>query len=365
MDISKLKDVLAAEPKYRWAQVNKALWRDFISSWEEASVLSKPLREKLEKECSLGISAEIFSGDNKRGAKALITLVDGEKIETVLIKQKGAGGESARNTICLSSQAGCPLKCSFCATGTGGFRRNLKSSEIIEQAVFWGRYLKNIGQEEKIDNIVFMGMGEPFLNYVEFIKALKFLNNPEAFNIGARRISVSTVGLPDGIKRLAGENLQVNLAISLHASNDDLRRKLMPVAARHSLHDVLRSADDYARKTGRRIMFEYLMIDGVNDREEDALALVGLMDNPLYFVNLIPYNQTGSFLPSSRETINHFRDFLMKRGLAATIRLNFGSEIGAACGQLEGGQRRDLLQSQKSAGARARVGGIKKKKGWA
>jgi len=332
MNLSKLSAILQSEPKYRFAQVNKAVWQDFISSWQEVSSLPKTLREKLELECPLEIAAEIDKNSSKnKSVKALITLDDGEAVETVLIRQK-----DKRNTVCVSSQVGCALACEFCATGSFGFRRNLKSEEIVEQVIFWSRYLKAEKKDEKVDNIVFMGMGEPFLNYAEFIKAAKFLNNPETLNIGSRRMSVSTAGITEGIKKLAGEKMQINLAISLHAANDNLRRDLMPIAQKYKLHEILKTVENYITKTGRRVMFEYLMIKDVNDSDKDAQELVKLMKHPLYMVNLIPYNPTGRFKPSSRERIEKFKKIIEESGVAVTVRLSFGSDISAACGQLRG-----------------------------
>lgn len=342
MNLEKLQNVLKDEPKYRYAQINKALWQDFVSSWDEISSLPKTLREKLTVDCPLEIKAEIFKTVSaKKSEKALITLSDGEQIETVLIRQKvkAAKGEVqglVRNTVCVSSQVGCALACVFCATGNFGFKRNLRVEEIIEQVIFWARYLRAEGKNEKIDNVVFMGMGEPFLNYAEFIKAVKFLNEPEKLNIGARRMSVSTSGIIEGIKRLAGEKLQINLAISLHAPKDQLRRDLMPIAKKYSLNEILRAVDNYITKTGRRVMFEYLMMKNVNDQDEYALELAKIMNKPLYLVNLIPYNPTGRFQTSGRERIEKFKSILEKNGVAATVRLSFGAEIGAACGQLRG-----------------------------
>jgi 23S rRNA (adenine2503-C2)-methyltransferase len=332
MNLSKLSNILQAEPKYRFVQVNKAVWQDFISSWQEVSNLPKSLREKLDQECPLAITAEIDKNSSKnKSVKALITLEDGEAIETVLIRQK-----DKRNTVCVSSQVGCALACEFCATGNFGFRRNLKAEEIVEQVIFWSRYLKAEKKEEKVDNIVFMGMGEPFLNYTEFIKAAKFLNNPETLNIGSRRMSVSTSGITEGIKRLAGEKMQINLAISLHAANDNLRRDLMPIAQKYNIHEILKTVDNYITKTGRRVMFEYLMMKEINDSDKDAFELVKLMKKPLYIVNLIPYNPTGRFKPSSRERIEKFKKILEESGVAVTVRLSFGADISAACGQLRG-----------------------------
>jgi 23S rRNA (adenine2503-C2)-methyltransferase len=332
MNLSKLSEILKTEPKYRFVQVNQAVFQDYISSWDEVSSLPKSLREQLAAACPLEIKAEVYKNKNRhQSEKALITLTDGEVIETVLIRQK-----EQRNTVCVSSQVGCALACQFCATGSFGFRRNLSAEEIIEQVVFWQRYLKTAGPEEKVANIVFMGMGEPFLNYPEFIKAVKFINNPETMNIGSRRLSVSTAGITEGIKRLAGEKLQINLAISLHAANDSLRATLMPIAKKYPLRDILAAVDSYINKTGRRVMFEYLMIKEVNDNEKDALELIRLMKKPLYLVNLIPYNPTGRFTPSTKERIEKFKKILEDNGVAVTVRLSFGADITAACGQLRG-----------------------------
>jgi len=351
MDLSKIPVVLAAEPKYRYQQINQALWQDFISSWSEVSNLPLALRKKLEEVCPLEIKADLVSAPlGAHSEKALIHLADGETIETVLIKQKGApassGQRSLRHTICLSTQVGCPLACTFCATGTTGFSRNLTAEEIIEQAVFWARHLRTSGG--KLDNLVFMGMGEPFLNYAEFIKAAKFLNNPETFNLGARRLSVSTIGITEGIKRLAGEQLQFNLAISLHAPSDILRKNLMPAVSKYSLREIFKAANHYIAKTGRRVMFEYLMIKNVNDSDADAEALALIMKKPLYFVNLIPYNSTGRFRPSDRERIKSFQEILNNHGVSATVRLSFGSDIEAACGQLRAGRSVKVINDKKA-----------------
>lgn len=329
MNLENLNQTLKDQPKYRYQQINQALFQDFISSWDEVSSLPKALREKLARECPLDINAEV--SQTKGSDKALITFDGGTVVETVLIRQKGE-----RQTVCVSTQAGCPLGCAFCATGAAGFERNLTAAEIVAQVIFWERVLKAEGRGGKVDNVVFMGMGEPFLNYPEFIKAAKFLNDPEKLNIGARRLSVSTSGITEGIKRLAGEKLQINLAISLHAADDNLRRELMPIAKKYSLREIFQAADAYIAKTGRRVMIEYLMLKGINDGADDALALAKLAAQPLYMVNLIPYNPTGRFQPSPRERIAEFQKTLEDNGIAVTVRLSFGAEIGAACGQLKG-----------------------------
>ncbi len=337
MDLSKLSEILNEEPKFRFAQANKALFQDFVSSWDEVSNFPKNLRERLNLNCPLEIKAKL-TGATSRSPKALIELLDGEKVETVLIRNKTK--EGTRNTVCVSSQVGCALACSFCATGDFGFRRNLAYLEIVEQVLFWARFLKKEGREEKIDNIVFMGMGEPFLNYDEFIKAAKFLNNEETFNFASRRLSVSTSGIVEGIKKIAGEKIQINLAISLHSADENLRRDLMPIAKKYSIYEILKAVDNYILKSGRRVMFEYLMIKNVNDSDKDALALAKIMKKPLYMVNLIPYNPTGRFKPSSPERMEKFMKILEENNIPVTLRQSAGAQFGAACGQLRGEGRR-------------------------
>jgi 23S rRNA (adenine2503-C2)-methyltransferase len=235
-----------------------------------------------------------------------------------------------RFTVCVSSQVGCPLACSFCATGTMGLKRNLDSFEIITQVLLFSRYLK----DKKITNVVFMGMGEPFLNYDNVMKAIHILNDSEYFNIGSRKISISTAGIVEGIERFALEDLQVNLSISLHAPNNQLRNELMPINKKYSLEKVLISVDEYILKTKRKVMFEYLMIKGVNDSLSCAKELAKLMKKPLYMVNLIVYNPTGRFVPSDSRTIKKFKEYLEKEGIFTTQRYEFGRGINAACGQL-------------------------------
>ena len=337
MNLSKLSEILNEEPKFRFTQANKALFQDFISSWDEVSNFPKNLRERLNLNCPIEIKAELIEAKNAKSLKALIKLIDGEKIETVLIRQKTKEGR--RNTACLSSQIGCALACSFCATGDFGFRRNLGYLEIVEQVLFWARFLKDEGGEEKIDNIVFMGMGEPFLNYDEFLRAAKFLNNEETFNFAARRLSVSTSGIVEGIKKIAGEKLQINLAISLHTADENLRKDLMPIAKKYSIREILKAVDNYILKSGRRVMFEYLMLKNINDSDKDALALAKIMKKPLYMVNLIPYNPTGRFQASSPERMEKFKKILEENQVPVTLRHSAGVEVSAACGQLRGGRK--------------------------
>ncbi len=332
MNLEKLSEILKEQPKFRFSQANKALFQDYVSSWSQVSNFPKDLREKLELECPISIDADIITAHDKKSSKAIITLFDDEKVETVLIKQKTKEGN--RNTVCISSQVGCPLNCSFCATGQSGFQRNLDYMEMIEQVLYWSRQLKEKGLDEKVDNIVFMGMGEPFLNYDQFIKAAKFLNNEETFNFAARRISVSTSGIIEGIKKMTGEKMQINLAVSLHTADENLRKDLMPIAKKYSIRDILKAVDHYILKSGRRVMFEYLMLKNINDSDNDALQLAKIMKKPLYMVNLIPYNPTGRFKPSSPERVEKFIKILEDNNVPVTLRNSFGAEFFGACGQL-------------------------------
>jgi 23S rRNA (adenine2503-C2)-methyltransferase len=274
-------------------------------------------------------------------------LEDGERIESVLMKYEK---DKNRNTACVSSQVGCALGCGFCATGKAGFKRNLSVDEIVKQILFWARWLKNnetlrqAQGENKINNLVFMGMGEPFLNYENVMSAIKILNDQKGFNLGARHFSISTAGIIGGINRLADEPLQINLAISLHAPNDKLRSKLMPINKKYPIKEILKAVDEYIAKTNRKVMFEYIMIDGVNDGEKQARALAKLMKKHLYhirqaqckFVNLIPCNRVGDFKPSPQEKIEKFKKILKEAGVQVSQRYSFGQDIQAACGQLAG-----------------------------
>jgi len=329
MNLEKFNEILGGEPSYRLKQIKRSLFIDLIDDWQQATTLSKVLREKLSQNLSLSIKAESFISDDQKTIKVLVTLEDGWKIETVLMRHK-----DKRNTVCLSSQVGCPLACEFCATGKIGFKRNLTSSEIVTQLLFFARLLNKEG--ERVSNVVFMGMGEPFLNYDNVLEATRVINDQDGLNIGARRISISTAGIIKGIEKLANEKLQINLAISLHTAKDDLRSKLMPVNLKYPLHKVLDVAMDYTNKTKRRVMFEYVMIDGVNDRESDANSLAEIMKNEFYFINLISYNSTGTFKSSSGMKIKRFKEILLKQGIEVTQRYRFGDNIEAACGQLAG-----------------------------
>lgn len=342
MDEGKLKTFLdaAGEPQFRFDQAKKAVYGQLISSWNEATVFPLDLREKLAAKVpmsSLEAVRDVFSsrGDTN---KVAFKLADGNLIEAVLMSHYGE-----RNTVCVSSQAGCPMKCSFCATGAMGLKRNLTAEEIVDQVLHFGRVLKARG--ERVTGMVFMGMGEPMHNYDAVMAAVRILNDQRGFSLGARHISISTCGIVSGINRMAEEELQVNLAISLHAPNDELRTRMMPVNRVYPLAELMASVEAYIQKTKRKVMFEYLLIKGLNDGLETADELAELMTYPLYHVNLIKYHATDAsseasakdgamFETSPREQRSAFMDRLIRKGVSVTHRVTFGEDISAACGQL-------------------------------
>ncbi len=336
MNEATLKAVLEAarEPRYRFDQAKKAVYSQLVSSWDEVTVFSAELRAKLTDEVPMSSLEVVRSVESTKGdtTKVAFKLADGNLIETVLMQHYGE-----RNTVCVSSQAGCAMKCSFCATGTMGIKRNLTTEEIVDQVLHFGRVLK--ARSERVTNMVFMGMGEPMHNYDNVMAACRILNDQKGFSIGARHISISTCGIVAGINRMADEDLQVNLAISLHAPNDEMRSRMMPVNRAYPLAKLMASVDAYVQKTKRKVMFEYLLIKGLNDSLETADELAALMTYPLYHVNLIKYHTTdvpgeGVFETSPREQRSAFMDRLMKKGVSVTHRITFGEDIDAACGQL-------------------------------
>lgn len=326
MDINNLEKVLAGQPSFRLKQAREAIFKKFISNWNEATFFTKDLRDKLNNECPLEIRADVLVSKEKDSIKAKITLQDGLEIETVLMRH-----DDGRNTVCVSCQVGCPINCAFCATGKMGFKRNLTVNEILGQVIFFDRYLKP--ENQHVTNVTFMGMGEPFLNYDNVMESIKFLNNKEFFNIGARSISVSTCGIVPGIEKFSKEGLQLNLAISLHAPNDQLRQELMPINKTYSLKDVLKAVDEYIKSTKRKVMFEYVLIKDINDTDECANQLAKIMKKKLYFLNLILYNPTGSFKPSETKRVQAFKKILEKEKIHFVQRYRFGDDIKAACGQ--------------------------------
>jgi 23S rRNA (adenine2503-C2)-methyltransferase len=319
-----------ALPRYRFAQIYRAATKDLSDSFDRISVLPTELRATLSKTLSLSsvkLEREATSKDGQT-TKFLFALVDGKEIEAVLMRH--AGG---RTTACISSQAGCALKCDFCATGQGGFFRHMSALEIFDQAVFVARRARS--ENLPLTNLVFMGMGEPFLNYDAVMDAVALLNHGEGFNLGARHITISTAGVVPGIERFSREGVQINLAISLHAPDDEMRTKLMPINKKWPIATLMKAVRGYVAATNRKVFYEYLMLAGVNDRIEDAKQLADLLGGPLHHVNLIPYNATDApFSRSQPATMRRFQEVLRMRGVPSTIRHTMGDDIAAACGQL-------------------------------
>lgn len=340
MDCGKLENLSVSKkmPKYRLDQIRKAIYQDGVSSFSEISTLPKAFREELDGRINiLSFSSEkaLKSLDGK-SIKVLLRLKDGKYIETVLISPK-PGIWSA----CVSSQIGCPMNCQFCATGKGGFVRNLTSEEITDQILFWKQYLKKNKTSGIFSNIVFMGMGEPFLNWKEVSKSIKDLADPKLFGFGSRSISVSTVGIRGGIEKIAKDFPQINLAVSLHFGNNKKRSKYMPINKECDLSDIKNSISYYFQKTRRKIFLEYIMLADINDGQKDADDLVKFIksvnDNYLLHVNLIKYNKTsGKFISSTGVRINEFKNYLVSCGVSVTIRKSLGEDIQGACGQLAG-----------------------------
>ena len=323
MDLELLERTLAGagEPEFRARQVWEWTARG-AASYDEMTTLPVALRERLAEEVPLSTLAATREATARDGTwKALFSTADGKPIEAVLMRY-----HDGRRSVCLSSQSGCPLTCTFCATGRMRFGRNLTPSEILDQALHFRR-------AEAVNHAVFMGMGEPMMNLDSVLAACERL---PAIGIAARRTAISTVGWVPGIERLADEGPPVRLALSLHAADEALRSELMPVNDRYPLSEVLEACLRWSRARKQPLFVEYLMLDGVNDRYEQAVALARLLEPRQAFkVNLIPYNPTGSELRGSRRgAIDAFRTALEERGLRATVRLTRGREIDAACGQL-------------------------------
>lgn len=333
MDFAAQKQFLAGrgEPAYRAAQIKRGFFVDLADSWEGISVLPKALRLDLAAAVPWNAMEQLTTRTAPQGetVKILLQCHDGVKIETVLMRHK-----DGRNTVCVSSQAGCGMACAFCATGTMGLKRNLTSEEIVEQVIHFARWLKP--KKEKVTNIVLMGMGEPFHNYDNVMDALRILNDKDGFNLGARHMSISTCGIVPGILKLADEKFQVNLAISLHAGTDKVRNTFMPVNKAYPLAKLMAAVRTYMEKTNRQVMFEYLLLRGVNDRPEDAEAVAKLLgpDYRLVHVNVIKYHPTQGFDATDRPQRLAFVQWLHDLGVPATHRVTFGEEIDAACGQL-------------------------------
>ena len=322
------------EKSFRAEQIFKWIFVENVTSFDDMTNISLELREKLKQNYTLGIYKIIRKQESKDGTKKyLFDILDGNAIETVLMQYKHG------YSICVSSQVGCRMGCKFCASTGIACVRNLTAGEIAEQILAVQR-----DTGTKISNVVFMGIGEPFDNFENVLRAIKIINNQKGLSIGARHISVSTCGVVPKIYEIADMDLQCTLSISLHATNDDKRSQMMPINNRYNIKELMKACRYYIEKTNKRISFEYALAKDNNDNLDDARALVNLLRGMLCHVNLIPINkiENGKFDTSTNENIMRFRDYLNEHGIVATIRRELGDDIEAACGQLrrkEGGNK--------------------------
>jgi 23S rRNA (adenine2503-C2)-methyltransferase len=322
------------EPAYRALQVWRGIYQNFWQKLEDFTTLPRHLREHLIAEfsfCSL-LPVKSLNSQDGETTKVLFQLPDNLAIETVLMLY------DERRTLCISTQAGCAMGCVFCATGQMGFKRNLTSGEIVEQVLYFARLL-NL-RSERVTNVVVMGMGEPFHNYNATLAAIDRLNDSQGFDLGARRFTISTVGLIPKIRQFADEKRQVNLAISLHAANDLLRATMLPIDKKYQIGELIEACRYYVEQTGRRITFEWALIQDVNDSPEDARQLFQLIKGILCHVNVIPLNPTSQYSgqATTRQRAEAFCQELETAGIPCTIRLRRGIDIHAGCGQLASGE---------------------------
>ena len=338
------------DKKYRADQVWRSLYKDGVRDFGEITTLSKPLRKSLDTQFTispLSVETSLTSSDSST-TKKLFKLHDGELIETVLMRYEPDGHRKNRKTVCVSTQAGCALGCTFCATGQQGFRRNLRVSEIVDQVIEMDIIARGEDQEEielgkrtkgelqGVTNVVFMGMGEPLANYNNTLNAIRVLNDGQGLGIGARHITVSTVGLIPEIEKLAKEDIQVNLAVSLHAPDDATRSQTMPINKRYPIADLIEACKNYVHRTNRRIFFEYVLLKDQNDSVAQSHKLGVLLRGLLCHVNLIPVNPTSNG-PYERTDLGNAKEFqvgLQEFGIPSTVRMEKGIDINAGCGQL-------------------------------
>jgi 23S rRNA (adenine2503-C2)-methyltransferase len=357
------------EPAYRVRQIADAVWRSPAAGWDEVSTLGRGLRAAFAERVRFDTieATQIELADGGATEKALHRLTDGRLIESVLMRYPGRPGRRERATLCLSSQAGCAVGCPFCATGELGFERDLEVAEIVDQARHARRRLEAGGR--RLTNVVFMGMGEPLLNLDAVLGAADALTDPRRFGLGARHLVVSTSGVVPGIERLTSLRPQWTLAVSLHAARDPLRDLLVPLNRRWPVAEVVAAAGAYARATGRRVSYEYVMIDGINDTLTDAAALAVLLRGSGAHVNCIPLNRVAHtpWQPSAPDRIAAFVGHVRAAGISVTVRRNRGHEVGAACGQLAAARagepppaavsrRRELLVVASTEALRAAAG---------
>jgi 23S rRNA (adenine2503-C2)-methyltransferase len=318
------------EKPFRAAQLLDWVYGKGVTEWNLMSNLGGPLKQKLSEDFSLNSLKLVETVDSSDGetTKFLWQLADGKLVESVLIRSFD------RRTVCVSSQVGCPARCAFCASGKKGLMRNLSSSEIFEQVFEIDRLLKKTG--ERVSNVVYMGMGEPFENYDEVMRSIALLCDPKRLGLSQRRITVSTVGVIEGIIRFAEEEMKVNLVLSLHAPNQRIRQKIIPYARKYPLEEILKAMRFFAEKTKRDITYEYTLMEGINDSLKEAEELAALLKGEQCTINLIPYNPVDGLRlkrPSS-ENIEAFKKYLETQGLNVTWRFTKGKDIAAACGQL-------------------------------
>lgn len=318
------------EKEFHARQILDWIFQKGVLSWQSMSNLGKQLREKLDNQIRLSTLelVRITESTDLETYKFLWRLLDGQLIESVLICS------GSRRTVCVSSQVGCPARCAFCASGQQGFFRNLRPGEIIEQILRINQWLAN--KEERVSHVVYMGMGEPLKNYESVVKTIHLLSHPEFLNISQRRITVSTVGIVEGIRRLSMEGLKVNLVLSLHAPNQHIRKKIIPYARKYPLEEILSAMDEYSDKTKRDITYEYVLLEGINDHPDHAMELGHLLKGKQCAVNLIPYNpiQGVKLRRPAKKAIKDFRSVLFGLNIVNTCRYTKGVDIGAACGQL-------------------------------
>lgn len=318
------------EPEYRAQQIWQGLYRQYWNAPEQFTNIPNSLRTRLAENLEfkvLTLATALNSSDGQT-VKSLFKLQDGKSIEAVLMRY------DKRNTLCISSQAGCAMGCVFCATGQMGFKRHLSSGEIVAQVMYYAHLLH--AENKVATNVVLMGMGEPFHNYDNTLAAIDRLNDPQGYNFGARRFTISTVGLVPAIRRFAAEKRQINLAISLHAADDTLRGSMLPVDKRYPIDELLAACREYIDATGRRITFEWALINEINDTPEQALILAHKLKGLLCHVNAIPLNPTLGYSgkATTRERAERFKQILDDHGIPCTIRLRRGIDIQAGCGQL-------------------------------
>ncbi|MGD0795446.1 MAG: 23S rRNA (adenine(2503)-C(2))-methyltransferase RlmN [Dehalococcoidales bacterium] len=348
------------EPEFRVKQLRSWIYRGLAFSFGEMTNLPLAFRQALEKAVQLHCLKAAHQVVGQDGTvKTLFTLADGNTIESAMMTYAQAGGMQ-RNTVCVSTQAGCAIGCPFCATGQQGFRRNLTRGEIIDQVLYFAHYLKNQENTGKtktgasgLANIVFMGMGEPLANYEALWQAIETLNSPDGFGMGARNMTISTSGMAPQIKRLGREKLQVGLAVSLHAADNALRNWLVPINKKYPLEVLLPACKEYYLGTGRRVSFEYVLFKGLNDSIGQARALARLLQGLNCHVNLIPANLTAnrSFQPPSPQVVVAFEKELGRLHINATLRQPRGQDIDAGCGQLRSRLMKDTGRKKVSAKA--------------